>query len=88
MRPKALAKRKTKTEDYGIPDAEMPELTAADFARAQPNRFARHLIALDEDVAKYFHTSDEVNEALRTLITLTQRIHVHEFAASTGPIHA
>jgi len=42
------------------PDAEMPELSEADFARAKPNRFAKNVFQLDDDVSAYFKTSKEV----------------------------
>ncbi len=41
---------------FGAPDAENPEWTAVDFARAKPNRFAQYFVTLDEDVIKYFPT--------------------------------
>ncbi len=58
----------------GIPDEEMPELRDEDFARAKPNRFVKHMFRLDEDIAAYFKTPQEVNEALRLVIQLSQMI--------------
>ncbi len=58
----------------GIPDEEMPELSEEDFAGAKPNRFARHIFALDEDVAAHFKTQQEVNEALRLVIKLGRMV--------------
>lgn len=46
-----------------------------DYKKAKPNRFAEKMknstvvIALDSDVAKIFKTSEEVNNALRALIS-------------------
>ncbi len=57
----------------GIPDKEMPELSEEDFAGAKPNRFA-NMFALDEDVAVYFKTQQEVNEALRLVIKLSRMV--------------
>lgn len=56
----------------GVPDEEMPELRKEDFARAKPNRFAKHMFKLDEDVAAYFKEKREINEALRLVIRLSQ----------------
>ncbi len=56
----------------GIPDEEMPELGEEDFAGARPNRFSTHIQGLDEDVAAFFKTPQEINEALRLVIRLTQ----------------
>lgn len=46
-----------------------------DYQNAKPNRFANHdgtrklkLVALDEDVAEVFTTTESVNKALRALI--------------------
>ena len=58
----------------GIPDEEMPELSGADFAGAKPNRFTKRMFALDEDVAVYFKTQQEVNEALRLVIKLSRMV--------------
>ncbi len=67
----------TVKNEYCLPDKENPEWTDDDFARAKPNRFARSTITLDEDVAKYFPTDKEVNEALRMVIQLVERVHPH-----------
>ncbi len=58
----------------GLPDEEMPELGEEDFARAKANRFAKQMFRLDEDVAAYFKTAQEVNEALRLVIQLSQMV--------------
>ena len=58
----------------GIPDEEMPELREKNFAIAKPNRFAKYTFRLDEDVAAYFKTPQEVNEALRLVIQLSQMV--------------
>ncbi len=60
--------------EEGIPDEEMPELSEKDFARAKSNRFAKYMFRLDEDVAPYFKTPKEVNEALRLVIRLSQMV--------------
>jgi hypothetical protein len=52
---------------------------AFDYTKAKPNRFATQdssskitVIVLDEDIARFFPTSESVNKALRQLIeTLT-----------------
>ncbi len=56
----------------GKPDEEMPELGEEDFARAKPNRFAKRVFQLDEDVSTYFKTAQEINEALRLVIRLNK----------------
>jgi len=56
----------------GIPDEEMPELKEDDFARAKPNRFAKRVFQLDEDVSAYFKTAKEINDALRLVIQLNE----------------
>lgn len=46
-----------------------------DFSKSKPNRFAKalrkqnHLVELESDVAKYFKTSEQVNQALRAILT-------------------
>lgn len=60
--------------EEGIPDKEMPELSENHFAKAKSNRFAKNMFQLDEDVARYFKTPKEVNEALRLVIRLSQLI--------------
>ena len=46
-----------------------------DFSKSEPNRFAHtlrrqsHLIELESDVAKYFKTSEQVNQALRAILS-------------------
>jgi len=54
----------------GQPDEEMPELKDKDFATAKPNRFAKGVFQLDDDVLLYFKTSQEINDALRLIIQL------------------
>lgn len=56
----------------GVPDDEMPELKEEDFARSKPNRFAKHVFRLDEDVSAYFTSAKEINEALRLVIRLNE----------------
>jgi hypothetical protein len=51
-----------------------------DYSKARPNRFAEELsgdvlfVSLDPDVAAVFPTSESVNEALRLLITIAQKL--------------
>ena len=56
----------------GQSDEEMPELEKQDFARAKPNRFAKNVFQLDEDVSSYFKTSKEINDALRLIVQLNK----------------
>lgn len=50
-----------------------------DYAKARPNRFAARVgkgqtvVLLDSDVSKYFRSSEAVNTALRTLVTLVPK---------------
>ena len=60
--------------DQGVPDEEMPELSEEDFAKAKPNRFAKYMFRLDDDVASFFKTQQEINAALRLVIQLSQVI--------------
>ncbi|MCL4548336.1 MAG: hypothetical protein M1495_07195 [Bacteroidetes bacterium] len=45
-----------------------------DYSKSKPNRFAKTekqiVVQIDEDVAKVFSSSEEVNTALRTLILI------------------
>lgn len=58
----------------GVPDEEMPELKEEDFSGAKPNRFAKQMLRLDDDVAAFFKTPQEVNDALRLVIQLSQMV--------------
>lgn len=55
--------------------AEMRAEYRLDYTKAKPNRFAARskaqpvVIILEEDVAKVFKTSEDVNKALRALMT-------------------
>jgi hypothetical protein len=55
--------------------AEMPAEYKFDYKKAKPNRFASRMkdgplvVVLDPDVAKVFTSADEVNKALRALIS-------------------
>ncbi|MBF0378953.1 MAG: hypothetical protein HQK72_15960 [Desulfamplus sp.] len=60
--------------DQGVPDEEMPELSEEDFGKAKPNRFAKYMFRLDDDVASFFKTQQEINAALRLVIQLSQVI--------------
>ena len=54
---------------------EMASEYRFDYKKAKPNRFAEKMkqtpvvILLDDDVAKIFHTTEQVNKALRALIS-------------------
>ncbi len=54
---------------------EMASEYRFDYKKAKPNRFAEKMkqtpivILLDDDVAKVFHTTEQVNKALRALIS-------------------
>ncbi|MCL4548824.1 MAG: hypothetical protein M1495_09660 [Bacteroidetes bacterium] len=45
-----------------------------DYSKSKPNRFAKTekqvVVQIDEDVAKVFSSSEDVNNALRTLIRI------------------
>ncbi|WP_071590758.1 hypothetical protein [Synechococcus sp. PCC 7336] len=49
-----------------------------DYRKAKPNRFApshnSRVVILDEDVANVFNTPSSVNDALRSLIELAQKM--------------
>jgi len=55
--------------------AEMAKEYRFDYKRAKPNRFATRMkdaplvVAIDPDVAKVFTTAEQVNTALRALIS-------------------
>jgi len=55
--------------------AEMPAEYMFDYQKARPNRFASRMqaaplvVILDPDVAKIFTSGEEVNQALRALIS-------------------
>ena len=55
--------------------AEMPSEYKFDYKKAKPNRFADRMkdgpvvVVLDPDVAKVFTSTEEVNRALRALIS-------------------
>jgi len=63
--------------NYGFPDDEMPELKEEDFANSKPNRFV-NMFRLDDDVASFFKTSQEINKALRLVIQLSQMVSLHK----------
>jgi hypothetical protein len=54
---------------------EMASEYRFDYKKAKPNRFAEKMrmspvvVILDEDVAKVFNTTEQVNKALRALIS-------------------
>ncbi len=53
-----------------------------DYKKAKPNRFARRMkdsplvVVLDPDVAKVFTSTEEVNKALRAVISAIPEHHV------------
>ena len=53
-----------------------------DYKKAKPNRFARRMkdsplvVVLDPDVAKVFTSTEEVNKALRAIISAIPEHHV------------
>ena len=55
--------------------ADMEKEYRFDYSKAKPNRFASHMkdsplvAVIDPDVAKVFTTSEQVNKALRALIS-------------------
>ncbi|HEU0296820.1 MAG TPA: hypothetical protein VFR47_29045 [Anaerolineales bacterium] len=61
--------------------AEMPAEYKFDYKKAKPNRFASRMkdgplvVVLDPDVAKVFTTTEEVNKALRALISAIPEQH-------------
>ena len=66
-----MKKIKTKSE---LKVSEMLSEYNFDYSKSKPNRFAKTekqvVVQIDEDVAKVFSSSEEVNNALRTLIDL------------------
>lgn len=58
--------------------AEMAKEYRFDYSKAKPNRFASRMkdaplvAVIDSDVAKVFKTAEEVNKALRALISAMQ----------------
>lgn len=62
-----------------VPKSRKPQKMASeyrfDYKKAKPNRFASRMksgplvAVIDPDVAKVFKTTDDVNKALRALIT-------------------
>ena len=66
-----------KTSETKIPKVqEMAAEYRFDYKKAKPNRFAARMknepliVMVDPDVAKVFTTSEEVNKALRALISV------------------
>lgn len=68
-----MKKTPTKKTDKKI--AEMTKEYRFDYSKAKPNRFASRMknsplvAVIDPDVAKVFTTTEEVNKALRALIS-------------------
>jgi hypothetical protein len=73
-----MKRERSKVKEAGLPDEILPEY---DFSRAQPNKYASRyaagsvVVVLEPDVAAMFRTADDVNEALRALAGLIQKIH-------------
>lgn len=66
-----MKKIKTKSE---LKVSEMLSEYSFDYSKSKPNRFAitekQIVVQIDEDVAKVFSSSEDVNKALRTLISI------------------
>lgn len=64
--------------------AEMAKEYRFDYSKAKPNRFAARMkdsplvVVIDPDVAKVFKTTEEVNKALRALISAMPKAKVIE----------
>ncbi|MBF0398561.1 MAG: hypothetical protein HQK78_17430 [Desulfobacterales bacterium] len=58
----------------GFPDEETLELREEDLLKGKPNRFAKHIFRLDNDVSFFFKTPQAVNKALRLVIQLSQMV--------------
>ena len=60
--------------NQNLEDELLPEYNF-DYSKARPNRFAAQAseksitVILEPDIAKFFKTSEEVNKALRTLLS-------------------
>lgn len=71
-----------KTQDSDDHLNEMRAEYHFDYSKAKPNRFAREfpdgrlMIMLDPDIAKVFHSSDDVNRVLRALVTTMPKVTV------------
>jgi hypothetical protein len=67
--------KKTPTRKPNNKVKEMASEYRFDYKKAKPNRFAEKMkthpviVLLDDDVAKIFKTSEQVNNALRALIS-------------------
>ncbi len=63
--------------------AEMSAEYKLDYKKAKPNRFANRMnegplvVVLDPDVAKVFTSTEEVNKALRAIISAMPKRNVH-----------
>jgi uncharacterized protein (DUF4415 family) len=72
-RKKIMKRTKTNSE---LKVSEMLSEYNFDYSRSKPNRFAKTekqvIVQIDEDVAKVFSSSEEVNNALRSLIRISQ----------------
>lgn len=61
--------------------ADMATEYRFDYSKAKPNRFAAKMknntliVVIDPDIAEVFKTEDEVNQALRALITALPKRH-------------
>ena len=61
---------------------EMASEYRLDYKKAKPNRFAEKMqqnpvvVLLDEDVAKVFNTTEQVNKALRALISAMPEVKI------------
>ncbi len=68
-----LTMKKTRTNSE-LKVSEMLSDYTFDYKKSKPNRFAKTekqvVVQIDEDVAKVFSSSEDVNNALRTLIRI------------------
>ena len=66
-----MKRTKTKSE---LKVSEMLSEYSFDYGKSKPNRFAKTekqiIVQIDEDVAKIFSSSEDVNNALRSLISI------------------
>jgi len=76
---KSETMKKTSAATKSRKTAEMAKEYRFDYSKAKPNRFASRMkdgplvAVIDPDVAKVFTTSEQVNNALRALISAMPR---------------
>ena len=75
VRPYATVRRKRPQPNPVSFREWLPNLTGFDFKKAKPNRFAARMkdeplvVMIEPDVAKVFKSSEDVNKALRALLS-------------------